>query len=85
MTTFSPTQEQLDFYQQLYTLQKRNKKHFHWTYSMFHQKFGEFPIAEIKKQKKVVPVTDDVLSFVNQKYKLWHETQGTLDRFKSVT
>ena len=63
--------EQLDFYQQVYTIQKAYRKHFHWTYSMFKTRFGVWIPAEIKKQKKKVRVNQSVLDFVNDTYQKW--------------
>lgn len=62
---------QLDFYQQVYTVQKAYHKHFHWTYSMFKTRFGVWIPDEIKKQKKKVKVKQPVLDFVNDSYQEW--------------
>ena len=63
--------EQLDFYQQVYTIQKAYHKHFHWTYSMFKTRFGVWIPDDIKKQRKKVKVKQDVLDFVNDSYRVW--------------
>ena len=63
--------EQLDFYQQVYTVQKAYCKHFHWTYSMFKTRFGVWIPDEIKKKKKVVLVQQSTIEFVNLHYKSW--------------
>ena len=78
---FTPTQEQqtildsfkeqLDFYQQVYTIQKAYCKHFHWTYSMFKTRFGIWIPDEIKKKKNVVLVQQSTIDFVNLHYKSW--------------
>ena len=62
---------QLDFYQQVYTIQNVYGKHFHWTYSMFKTRFGVWIPDDIKKQKKKVKVKQDVLDFVNDSYRVW--------------
>ena len=62
---------QIDFYQQVYTIQKAYHKHFHWTYSMFKTRFGVWIPDEIKKQKKKVKVNQSVLDFVNDTYQKW--------------
>ena len=62
---------QIDFYQQVYTIQKAYHKHFHWTYSMFKTRFGVWIPDEIKKQKKKVRVNQSVLDFVNDTYQKW--------------
>ena len=63
--------EQLDFYQQVYTIQKAYSKHFHWTYSMFKTRFGVWIPDEIKKKKKLVKVKQPTLDFVNHCYHEW--------------
>ena len=70
-TILDPFKEQLDFYQQVYTIQKAYHKHFHWTYSLFKTRFGVWIPDEIKKQKKKVKVKQSVLDFVNDYYQEW--------------
>ena len=62
---------QLDFYQQVYTIQKAYHKHFHWTYSMSKTRFGVWIPDEIKKQKKKVRVNQSALNFINYTYQKW--------------
>lgn len=63
--------EQLDFYQEVYTIQKAYHKHFHWTYSMFKTRFGVWIPTEIKSKKKKVLVKQSTLDFVNDVYNQW--------------
>ena len=70
-TILDPSKEQLDFYQQVYTIQKAYRKHLHWTYSMFKTRFGVWIPDEVKKQKKKVRVNPSVLDFVNDTYQKW--------------
>ena len=81
---FTSPQEHVNFYQQVYTLQKRNRKHFHWSYAMFKVKFGEFPSKYVKQSKKIVSVTQNVLDFVNEKYKEWYDAQEMRSEFIPV-
>ena len=70
-TILDSFKEQLDFYQQVYTIQKAYSKHFHWTYSMFKTRFGVWIPDDIKKQKKKVKVKQPTLDFVNHCYQEW--------------
>ena len=69
-------EEHLDWYQQVYTIQKAYSKHFHWTYSMFKTRFGVWIPDEIKKKKKVVKVKQSILDFVNDIYQEWCTENG---------
>ena len=75
-TILDSFKEQLDFYQQVYTIQKAYCKHFHWTYSMFKTRFGVWIPDEIKKKKKVVLVQQSTIDFVNLHYKSWCTSNG---------
>ena len=51
---------------------------------MFKVKFGEFPSKDVKQSKKIVSVTQNVLDFVNEKYKEWYDAQEMRSEFIPV-